>query len=208
MAGVILDTSNVHQYVNEGWDHKDWYATESRLLLELLPEFKGLPILRTFAITSMTSSIESNVHLAIKALLQMKRDEPIIGFLPTQRVYLERVRRGMDVPGRKIMSFIQALEGRADAVVVDIWMCKAFGLLKTREVPVNGRQRTYYAAPTRRQYDAIEAYVIDKAFQIGIEPRQLQPIIWSAVKREFGLTNNVMWSELLIKKRGMFGYEM
>ena len=203
---ITLDTSKIDYYLSQGQYHKDWYAVEGNLLYDLLPEFHGLPIIRCFACTSMTSSIESNVHQAIKALLQLKRGQCFTGFLPAQIKYLNLIAQGQDVPGRKIMSFIRALEGDVNAVVVDIWMCKAFGLLEERNLHVNGRDRTYYKSPSKRVYETIERYCRQDAWKRGLEPRQYQSIIWAAIKSELGVTRNVSWSNLLMKKKGMFPF--
>jgi hypothetical protein len=203
---IILDTSKIQYYLSQGMYHKNWYTHEKEMLLKHLPEFHNLPIIRVFAVTSMTTSIEANVCLAIKALLQIKRNEKFNGFLPNQKRYLDLVRNGFDVPGRKIMNFIKALEGDHNAVVVDIWMCRAFNVLEKRILTVNGRNRDYFKTPSKRIYDAIEEYCIIDAKRIGVEPRQYQSILWGAIKRELGMTKNVSWSDLLIKKKGIFPF--
>lgn len=208
---IILDTTKIPYYLEKGKFHKDWYSYEPNQLLILLPEFEGLPIIRCFAVTSMTTSIEANVHLAIKALLAIKRNQPFIGFLPAQITYLNLIHEGKDVPGRKIMSFIKALEGDPNAVAVDIWMCKAFGILKERTLSrkgVNGRRiGSYYKAPSKLEYKTIEDYCRNHSLYLGLEPRQYQSMIWAAIKQELGFSTNVSWSTLLMKKRGMFQYE-
>lgn len=198
-----FDTSKIDRYIAKGFDQKDWYDREAESLIELLPEFKCLPIIRCFAVTSMTTSIEANVHLAIKALLQLKNNKPFIGFLPNQKLYLELIKNGNDVPGRKIMNFIKALEGDVNSVVVDIWMCRAFDLIKERKLP-NGRD--YFRSPSKSDYDLIEDAVKFYSYLCAIPPRDMQAIIWSGIKREQGVTKNVSWSTLLRNKRGIFNY--
>jgi hypothetical protein len=198
-----LNPNKIWFYLQKGMDHKFWYEIESEKIISLLPEFEGLPIIRTFAVTSMTTSIEANVHLAIKALLQMKRKQQIKGFLPAQEIYLNLIREGKDVPGRKIMNFIRALEGDKNAVVVDIWMCRAFDMLNSRILP-NGRP--YFRSPSKTEYDLIENFIVKHSTLIGINPRQFQSMVWSGIKREFGNTKNTTWSNILIKKKGMFSY--
>jgi hypothetical protein len=200
---IILDPTNINRYIEKGFDHKDWYTTESQALIELLPEFSDLPIIKTFAVTSMTTSIEANVHLAIKALLQIHRNEKFIGYLPNQRMYLNMVKNGINVPGRKIGDFIKALEGDVNAVVVDIWMCRAFGIEHKR---VLNDKRNYFRAPSKKEYDAIENFCRAYAYLNNIKARQVQSMIWAGIKREQGVTNNVSWSILLRKKRGCFSF--
>jgi uncharacterized protein YbaA (DUF1428 family) len=193
----------VDYYLEKGMSDKDWYSEEAKSICTLLPEFKGLPILRCFAVTSMTTSIEANVHLAIKALVQLKKGKQFTGFLPNQITYLNLIKEGKDVPGRKIQNFINALEGNEDSVVVDIWMCKLFGTIRERDL----HGRTYYLAPTTREYNCIETFVRQDAKRVGITPRQYQACVWSAIKKENStISKNVSWSILLHKKRGMFNY--
>lgn len=191
--------------MEKGRYHKDWYTEEPEKLKNLLPEFEGLPICEFFAITSMTTSIEANVHLAIKALLLLKRKAEFIGFLPAQKQYLNLITNGVkQVPGRKINNFIQALKGQANAIVVDIWMCKAFEVLKQRDL----KGRKYFLAPSKKEYDAIELYCRDLAKKKELEGRQVQSMIWASVKSENSrISRNVTWSDILIKKKGMFLYE-
>lgn len=196
---------HIVRYAGKGMDHADWYRKESLRLMELLPEFAGLPIIRAFAVTSMSTTIEANVQLALKALLQYKHGEPFHGFLPNQILYLNQVFNGQDVKGRKIMSFIRALEGDKNAVVVDIWMCRAFKVIKPRKLP-DGRD--YYRAPNRKEYDFVEDKCKYFAGLWGLEPRQVQSCIWAGTTREKSIiSKNVSWSDLLIKKRGMFQYD-
>jgi hypothetical protein len=200
---IILDTSKIEYYMELGKDHKNWYKKEAEKLITLLPEFDGLPIIRCFAVTSMTTSIEANVHLALKALLQMKNNKPFTGYLPVMANYLLRVSVGLDVKGRKIMNFIRALEGDGNAVVVDIWMMHAFGTIQER----NLRGRTYYRSPSKSEYDAIESYCLLYARKQCIAPRELQAMIWAGIKREKStISKNVCWSDLLIKKKGIFSF--
>lgn len=203
---ITLNTSNIGHYLNNGQFHKDWYPNEVEKVINLLPEFENLPIIRVFAVTSMTTSIEANVSLAIKALQQMSREEEIKGFLPAQITYLNLIRNGFDVPGRKIGNFIRALEGDVNSVVVDIWMCRAFGTYATRMLRVGNRYRKYGLAPTKREYDTIEQFCVKDAARLGIEPRQYQSIIWAGIRRDLGIQRNITWSDLLIKKRGMFSF--
>jgi hypothetical protein len=200
---VELKTENIERYLYRGRDQRDWYETEARKLINILPEFAGLPIIRIFAVTSMATSIEANVHQALKALLQIKHGERFIGYLPVQETYLNLVYDGRNVPGRKIQNFINALEGDENAVVVDRWMCKAFDVLHSRLLPDG---RNFYKSPTEKEYTAIENYVQQHAAHYAITPREFQSMLWAGIKREQGFTKNVTWSSLLLKKKGFFNF--
>ena len=201
---IILKTDKIPYYLEKGKAHENWYETESEKLINLLPEFEGFPIIRCFAVTSMTTSIEANVHLALKALCQMKNGLPFSGYLPVMQQYLYTTTTGLNVNGRKIQNFIDALEGITDAVVVDIWMTHAFGTIQERAL----RGRTYYRSPSKAEYDCIENW-IKAACEISyfVEPRQFQSMVWAGIKRDQStISKNVTWSDLLLKKRGIFSF--
>ena len=200
---MILNTTKINQYYALGLDGQYWYREEAQKIIDLLPEFDGLPIIRAFAVTSMTTSIEANVSLAIKALMQLRDGYAFTGFLPNQIKYLDLIKAGHDVPGRKIMSFIKALEGDNYAVVVDIWMTRAFGTARLRQY--DNRKTTL--APTKREYDAIEAYCRLEAIIRGVTPREYQSIIWTGIKRaESPLSRETCWSDLIMKRRGFVSF--
>lgn len=56
---IELNAYKISEYIEKGHDHKDWYTKEHSKLLNLLPEFEGLPIIRTFAVTSMTIPVKA-----------------------------------------------------------------------------------------------------------------------------------------------------
>lgn len=190
----------MQKYFEAGYKSLNWYTDEPEKIINLLPEFEGLPIIRTFAVTSMSTSIEANVSLALKALIQMREHREIKGYLPNIEKYIKLIQVGNDVPGRKIMSFIKALEGDPDAVVVDIWMCRAIDIVRPRTLP-NGRP--YIQSPTRLDYDYAESFCRDQAKRLNVEARQYQACVWSGIKKDKGMTKNVTWSSLLLKKRGL-----
>lgn len=192
---VHFDMKAIERYIEKGQSHGNWYQKEAEKILELLTEFSHLPIIRAFAVTSMNTTVEANVHLGVKALLQFHNNIPFTGFLPNQLKYLDLVFSGQDVPGRKIMSFIKALEGDKDAVVVDIWMCRAFGINVT--------------SPSKKQYDFVEQECRNLACVYGVESREVQAMIWAGIKKEKSvISKNISWSELLLRKRGMFSFSL
>lgn len=202
-----MNLDNIDFYLELGKDNKYWYEKESLKLKEMLPEFKNLPIIRCFAVTSMTTSIEANVSLAIKALIQLYNNLEFKGFLPNQIKYLNLIKNNKDVPGRKIMSFIKALEGDSNSVVIDIWMCRAFGIINERILNTKGHTRKYFRAPSRKEYDIMEFACITEAKKRNITPREFQSMIWSGIKiSESNLSKNISWADILIKKRGIFPY--
>lgn len=199
-----FDPSNINTYLANGQEFKDWYDQEANRLVNLLPEFSGLPVLKVFAITSILSSIESNVHQAIKALMQWRRGEEFNGFLPAQIKFLNLVKEGKEIPGRKVRNFIEALEGNPLAVVVDLWMVRAFNMQKIRTLSTG---RTWEYSPSKSEYNQIADFVRGHAPEINVEPRQYQSILWCGIRKTKGYRpQNQYWSDLVMQKRGTFPY--
>ena len=145
----------------------------------------------------------SEIEKAYLKAVQARDGYAFTGFLPNQIKYLDLIKAGHDVPGRKIMSFIKALEGDNYAVVVDIWMTRAFGTARLRQY--DNRKTTL--APTKREYDAIEAYCRLEAIIRGVTPREYQSIIWTGIKRaESPLSRETCWSDLIMKRRGFVSF--
>lgn len=70
--------------------------------------------------------------------------------------------------GLKTNAFARAIAGDRDAVVVDVWMCRAAGLDKD--------------APTVRQYRAIANAVREVASAYNMEPATMQALLWILVR--------------------------
>lgn len=131
-----------------------------------------------FAATSINSSLKSNVRLFRKALHEHENLLPFSVYLPVMLLQLKRIRAGEPIQGRKINSFAAAMSGDPNAVVVDIWLMRAYG----EEVRYVHKGVTRNASPTSKQYDQIENHVRYLAYQKDLEPRQLSTMIWSGVR--------------------------
>ncbi|MCB9047642.1 MAG: hypothetical protein H6550_16025 [Chitinophagales bacterium] len=99
--------------------------------------------------------------------------------------------------GRKISSFAAAMSGDKNAVVVDIWLLRAFDMhrkfqtkTKLTDMPVDlfgntdgyalGKLRN--SGATDRQYSMIEDWVRVVAACMQVESRQLSAMIWAGVR--------------------------
>ncbi len=95
------------------------------------------------------------------------RRMPAIGGFPANRKKAWRIAGGEDprnvVRGPKVTAFWRALAGDPDAVVLDIWMFRTFGLPDT---------------PTNRVYEATAEAFLAAAKSIGVSARDLQASIW------------------------------
>lgn len=92
---------------------------------------------------------------------------PAIGGFPANRRKAWRIAGGENprevVRGPKVTAFWRALAGDPDAVVLDIWMFRTFGLPDT---------------PTERVYLATAERFLAAARNLGVTARELQASIW------------------------------
>lgn len=79
------------------------------------------------------------------------------------------VRMGFDgLNGLKTNAFARAIAGDMNAVVVDVWMCRAAGLGKD--------------APNKREYREIAEAVRQVAEEYRMEPATMQALLWIIVR--------------------------
>ena len=90
--------------------------------------------------------------------------------LGNSRRSAERARvQGFDaLKGDKVNAFARAIAGDSEAVVVDVWMCRAAGLDRD--------------APTVVQYREVTSAVRSLARQWGLDPATMQALIWIKVR--------------------------
>lgn len=172
-----MNTDNIGMYIAKGSKDIDWYQNTEMLLGELYNTNRKFAA-RLLAATSINSSLKSNVRLFRRAYHEYLTGAPVGNYLPVMRLQIERVRSGYPMLGRKINSFAAAMSGDVNAVVVDMWLLRAFGEYKTyRRV---NKMRS--AGATERQYTDIENWVRGYAEMTSREPRQVSAMIWSGIR--------------------------
>ena len=70
--------------------------------------------------------------------------------------------------GLKTNAFARAIAGDTDAVVIDVWMCRAAQLKND--------------SPTQAQYHALTKATVKVAGEFGLTPRTAQALIWIVVR--------------------------
>lgn len=161
----------------------NWYKECEFLFTDLFGADKLQLVCKLFAATSINTSLKSNITLFRKALIEIQNDKPVGRYLPNIQNQLALIRDGKDLSGRKINSFAKAMSGDKDAVVVDIWLLRAFNMDKQyiRHTGAHsGRMRS--GGATNKQYTTIESYVRQEAVAMGLEPRQMSSMIWAGVR--------------------------
>lgn len=190
-----IDTDKIMRYVWIGRHDLNWYSECEKLFAELFGTDNVRLVARLFAATSINTSLKSNITLFRRALHEIKTGKPIGKYLPNIITQLERIRRGDELSGRKINSFANAMSGDKDAVVVDVWLLRAFGMDRKYYREGSGTFRS--GGATDGQYNLIESYVRNEAKSMKIEARQLSAMIWSGVRIDQGGDYETRYETLL-----------
>lgn len=196
-----MDTSKIQFYAEIGKSDKDWYHKNQLVFEDLFGTEKLHLVCSIFAATSINTSLKSNITLFRKAYYEIENNLPIGNYLPNIQSQLQRIRTGQELSGRKIRSFAKAMSGDSNAVVVDVWLLRAFNLDRQHmrhSGPHKGHLRS--GGPTDRQYTLIEAYVREQAAVMGIQPRQLSSMIWAGARIAINGDRETTYSNILKNK--------
>lgn len=168
-----------------GRNDVNWYQDCENMFIELFGEEKLWLVTRLFAATSINSSLPSNVTLFRKAYYEVENNLPVGNYLPNIRSQLLRLRYGLDLSGRKIRSFAAAMSGDHDAVVVDVWLTRAFKVdRKYLRKPKEGKSRGLVrdGGVTDGAYTQIEEYIREESAKCGLKPREMSAMIWAGIR--------------------------
>lgn len=194
--GKDITFSKVGRYLLNGRMDKDWYAATFKELTLLLPMVDPQLLFNLMAGTSISTSLQANVKLFFRALGQYKNNTDKLvynsaigdnlmtrfdGFLPAAVYQLTYFKDNQELRGRKINNFAKAMLGNWDAIVVDIWIMRAFG----SDRKYQWRNRAARSrSPEKKLYDAIEYYIQRTAWFIGMDPRECCSMIWGGIRTE------------------------
>lgn len=171
-----MNTDRIAEYLWVGRHDQHWYR-DCQELFEKHFGKEELPLVsKLFAATSIHTSLPSNVRLFRKAYREIKEDLPFSSYLPVIKTQLEHIKAGRPLSGRKINNFAEAMSGKKDAVVVDIWQMRAFGYNIRREGGEADR------SPTKKEYDKIEEWYKNASKTTGLQPRELSAMVWAGIR--------------------------
>lgn len=165
-----------------GLPFKYWYDEEREALAKLLPNYDINLVIDILCATSMNSTLKANVTLFLKAMYQINNDLPLKGFMPNIKKGIEDCLAGGQLNGMKTGSFARALKGDKDAVVVDLWHQRCYGIDREEQQET----RTIVRTPTPKEYRAVEAEVRNSARILQYEPRQVSAMIWGGMRKLYG----------------------
>ncbi len=183
-----MDTSSIRRYIQAGKADINWYQDCEDLFVDLFGRHRLELVVRLFAATSINTSLKSNISLFRKALYEFENGLPVGDYLPNIKQQLYQVRSGGELTGRKISSFARAMSGDRDAVVVDVWLARAFDMerryFRQTKGEQKGRGRIRSAGVSDSDYTRIERYIRRLAKRKGLEARQVSSMIWCGVRTE------------------------
>ena len=192
-----MDTKDILRYFYKGQKDFNWYADLNAFLRVNFPNDDTKLICDLLAATSIHSSLKSNIQQFFKAKRMLEEGIPFKGFLPTIINQLELIKQGENLSGRKIRNFSNAMAGDESAVVVDIWICRAFNIDITRIY----KGRDVSRGPTTKEYDAVESYIQEQAYLMGIQPRELCSTIWGGIRTEqTGRANTTKYEDVILRE--------
>ena len=122
------------------------------------------------AILSPRVSVAQNVKLADEYIRTGSIERGVMG---SRRVALQRYESGQGFKGPKVTAFSRALQGDADACVVDAWVLRAFGL---QSKPAHLRTATRSIRAT--------------AARLGWPVAETQAALWVGVRALCGFTDS------------------
>lgn len=156
------------RFIAKGWDGRFWYRDAKEAI-----DTSGYNPSRFAAVLSIVSP---RVHVRRSvALARRYMEEGELGpdVMRSVRLALAHYEQTSEIRGPKTEPFARALLGDEEAVVLDVWMAKAF------DVDPGTIGRKYNIVP------AVKA-VRRLAAEHGITPAQCQAAIWTGIRREHG----------------------
>lgn len=144
-----------------------WYF-EAQEVAEDVAENLGTTLEVGASVVSAFSPRERWASNVAKALA-FSQGKPVAGLSNNLRMAQSALVDGFDaLSGLKTNAFARAIAGDSDAVVIDVWMCRAANL---------GTD-----SPNKSQYNALAAAVTEVARELGMTPRTVQALIWIIVR--------------------------
>ena len=193
-----MNVSRIHRYVFIGRNDLNWYRDCTAVFIKLFGEERLNLVCNLFAATSINTSLKGNITLFRRALYEIENGMPVGNYLPNMATQIQRVRDGKELTGRKINAFAKAMAGDTDAVVVDIWLLRAFEL--NRQYFRQQSQTNREGGATEGQYAKIEGWIRHEAYCMGIEPRQLSSMIWAGIRIERNGVDDTHYKDILERK--------
>ena len=148
---------------------KNWYS-DSRKAVKLHYGTDWRLFCKLLAATSPNCALSGNLTLAQKAYDIVKRGDDIseARFVKAHRMQLTKILSGKPC-GQKVSAFYQNLIGNENAVTVDIWIARRYGLMKPKAI-------------SKRDYKYVADSIRMDADFAGVTPAQWQAMEWCKIR--------------------------
>ena len=156
----------------EAMEWSSWYSVAQRDITDVCAH-TGWDFDRfvdVLAITSPRVSVRRNIRVAMH---YMQTGEYLSGTIRSTLAAMLHYEETGEIRGPKTSAFSRALKGDLDAIVLDVWMSKAFEI----------DQRTFDRKDVRLE---CERRVCRAAARHVIRPAELQAASWAAIVRRHG----------------------
>lgn len=177
-----MDLRNIDKYLIAGEASRFWYQDCELVLKNIFSDNWKLAA-KMLAATSINTSLTSNVTLFKRAWFQYHNDIPLAGYLPVIEKQLGQIKNGTGLTGQKICAFERAMTGDTEAVVVDVWLARAFGVEKRCVRKESNLERS--GGVTEKTFNNVTAAVREKANEKCLQPREAGAVIWAGIRKQY-----------------------
>jgi hypothetical protein len=157
----------IRYFFDKGKAGLNWYDDFAAALESKFGKSTGV-FIDFVAATSPRASVQQNLKKAVDAFNKYFGNQEFVGFMRGHLHNLLRAAVGKELSGEKVKSFSRAMRGDPDAVTMDVWMARAFGMNRESFGP--------------KQYAAFAEAVRELAREAGVEPRQYQAAVWTGIR--------------------------
>jgi len=169
-------------------DARDWYANSRAAIDKLLTERYQYPVymqrklfIDILAATSPRQSVKRNLKCTLDIYIELIMGDgnykKISCGIATKQIH-KNIERAIistkELHGQKVRAFAEALNGNKEAVVIDSWVLKAFGIPRQ--------------TPTPNDVVHITTIIKKLSDKVGLAPCEVQACLWSYAKTELNDT--------------------
>jgi hypothetical protein len=164
----------IETFLVDGFEASSWYDDASKAILELShqTQIDADFLADVIAILSPRVQVSRNCALALNWLFEGVSQGVMQQRIDALELYLQTRK----VIGPKVSQFAANLKGDFDAITVDVWIARAFGVK--------------FDKITDSERDGIKDVIRNLADFYGLSPAAAQAAIWVGVRKFYGLSDS------------------